>query len=97
MTICRVWKNEIIDRQAMIEILNEFRDQHLSDTGAYDFKVWEPLDGPPMIVYGEAYFNDYAGLDKMKAWLETEKGMDFIQRFSKTAKVVDRLVIDQIL
>ena len=25
----------------MIEILNEFRDQHLSDTGAYDFKVWE--------------------------------------------------------
>ena len=26
MTICRVWKNEIIDRQAMIEILNEFRD-----------------------------------------------------------------------
>ena len=68
-----------------------------SDTGAYDFKVWEPLDGPPMIVYGEAYFNDYAGLDKMKAWLETEKGMDFIQRFSKTAKVVDRLVMDQIL
>ena len=30
-----------------------------SDTGAYDFKVWEPLDGPPMIIYGEAYFNDY--------------------------------------
>ena len=29
MTICRVWKNEVIDRQAMIEILNEFRDQHL--------------------------------------------------------------------
>ena len=51
----------------------------------------------PMIVYGEAYFNDYAGLDKMKAWFETEKGMDFIQRFSKTAKVVDRLVMDQIL
>ena len=97
MTICRVWKNEIIDRQAMIEILNEFCDQHLSDAGAYDFKVWEPFDGPPMIVYGEAYFNDYAGLDKMKAWLETEKGMDFIQRFSKTAKVVDRLVMDQIL
>ena len=40
MTICRVWKNEVIDRQAMIEILNEFCDQHLSDTGAYDFKVW---------------------------------------------------------
>ena len=50
-----------------------------------------------MIFYGEAYFNDYAGLDKMKAWLETEKGMDFIKRFSKTAKVVDRLVMDQIL
>ena len=47
MTICRVWKNEVIDRQAMIEILNEFRDQHLSDTGAYDFKVWEPYDAPP--------------------------------------------------
>ncbi len=28
----------------MIEILNEFRDQHLSDTGAYDFKVWEPFE-----------------------------------------------------
>ena len=46
MTICRVWKNEVIDRQAMIEILNEFRDEHLSDTGAYVFKVWEPYDGP---------------------------------------------------
>ena len=50
-----------------------------------------------MIVYGEAYFNDYAGLDKMTAWLEPEKGMEFIQRFSKSAKVVDRLVMDQIL
>ena len=50
-----------------------------------------------MIEYGEAYFNDYAGLDKIKAWFETEIGMDFIQRFSKTAKVVDRLVMDQIL
>ena len=52
---------------------------------------------PPLIVYGEAYFNDYASLDKMKAWLETEKGIDFIKRFSKTAKAIDRLVMDQIL
>ena len=86
MTICRVWKNEVIDRQAMIEILNEFRDQHLSDTGAYDFKVWEPFDGPPMIVYGEAYFNDYAGLDKMEAWLETEKLDGFYPEIFKNGK-----------
>ena len=70
----------------MIEILNEFRDQHLSDTGAYDFKVWEPLDGPPMIVYGEAYFNDYAGLDKMKAWFETENGWILSRDFQKRQK-----------
>ena len=58
----------------------------LSDTGAYDFKVLEPFDGPHMIVYGEAYFNDYDGLDKMKAWFETENGWILSRDFQKRQK-----------
>ena len=70
----------------MIEILNEFRDQHLNATGAYDFKVWEPFDGPPMIVYGEVYFNDYAGLDKWKPGLRQKKGWILSRDFQKRQK-----------
>ena len=57
-----------------------------SDTGAYDFKVWEPFDGPPMIVYGEDYYNDYAGLDIWKPDLEKKKGWILSRDFQKRQK-----------
>ena len=90
MTIARILKWEVSDREGFINCLREF-DKMTPKIGAIQFTNWQTTDGRmDDVVYTEIQFDNYAGLDQFDKWYGTQEAQDLSPRIRSTAKLAER-------
>ena len=46
--------------------------------------------------YGDVELENYAALDTWEAWWESPEGQEWVQKFGKTGKFVERIILEKV-